>query len=123
MRSCKNIVVADSFHYKDCLEVADVVLTINSGIGLQAMAWRKPTVILGDAFYEFAGLNVKATSIDHLMTLLSSDLSVDQGKAARFLYFLKFKLYSDCLLTKSPRDKYKNKTSRSKYLNVRIFNG
>lgn len=100
-----------------------MVLTINSGVGLQAMAWRKPAVVLGGAFYQFADLNFKATSIDHLMTLLSSDLSIDQGKATRFLYFLKFKLYSDCVLTKSPRDKYKNETSRSKYLNVRIFNG
>lgn len=123
VRSFKNIVVVDSFHYKDCLEVADMVLTINSGVGLQAMAWRKPAVVLGGAFYQFADLNFKATSIDHLMTLLSSDLSIDQGKATRFLYFLKFKLYSDCVLTKSPRDKYKNETSRSKYLNVRIFNG
>ena len=60
-------------------------------------------------------LTLKLTSIDHLMTLLSSDYLLT-GKAARFLYFLKFKLYSDCLSQNRQKGQIQKQTS-SKYLN------
>ena len=121
MDSEKNLVVVDDLHYKDCLESADKVLTINSGLGLQAMAWDIPTIITGESFYQFGGINQKANNLDEIVNLVNSDVSFDKEKADRFLYFLKFKMYSDCIQEKSKKHRYRNRTTRCRYLNARFY--
>ncbi|MBG98532.1 hypothetical protein CL659_05425 [bacterium] len=120
MSANRNIFVVDEFHYKDCLDVADKVLTINSGVGLQAMAWSVPTIVTGRAFYNFEKINQRATSIDDIVGMIKDDFAVSHERSRRFLYFLKFKMYSDCIQYKSKKNRYRNATTRCKYLNIRI---
>jgi len=121
MVSEENLIIVDDLHYKDCLEAADKVLTINSGVGLQAMAWGIPVLIVGEAFYQFEKINYKANNLEEVVGLVNEDLSFDEEKANRFLYFLKFKMYSDCIQEKSKKHRYRNRTTRCKYLNARFY--
>lgn len=118
-----NIINVDKYHYKNCLAHCDKVLTINSGVGLQAMAWPKPTILCGKAHYQFDGLNYDGNSLEKVNELLNEDLTVDYEKALRFLYFLKFRLYSDCIQVKKPASRTINRTDEVKYTEVRIFKG
>ena len=85
MSANRNIFVVDEFHYKDCLDVADKVLTINSGVGLQAMAWSVPTIVTGRAFYNFEKINQRATSIDDIVGMIKDDFAVSHERSRRFL--------------------------------------
>lgn len=118
-----NIVNVGALHYKDCLTHCDKVLLINSGTGAQAMAWNKPVIIAGRAWYHFDGINYKANNLTDLMNLLTNPLSVDTEKAKRFLHFLKFEFYSDCIQTKLPASYKINRTDDARYTNIRIFRG
>ena len=118
-----NVINVDSLHYKDCLAYCDKVLLINSGLGLQALAWGKPVIIVGKAWYNFEGMNYKATDFNNTIDLLYADLPVDMEKAKRFLYFLKFVLYSDCIQTKHINSSHINRTDDAEYTNIRIFKG
>lgn len=116
-----NVVNADIVNYKDCLNYCNKVLTINSGIGCQAMAWNKPVIIAGNSWYHFNQVNYKAHDAKEINDLLRENLSINEEKARRFLYFLKFKLYSDCIQTKKNASRFINRTDDVKYVNVRIF--
>jgi hypothetical protein len=117
----ENIKVVDTFHYKDCITYSDYLITINSGIGLQAMAWLKPVIIVGKAFYNFDEINIKANNLDELHCSLQKSVTVNFDKVKRFIYFLKFIFYSDCQLIKTEQSRFKNVTDDSRYINLRIF--
>ena len=121
VKSEDNLINVDKFHYKDCLAYCDKVITINSGLGCQAMAWQKPTIIAGRAWYHFDGINYKANNVQDISDLLQTNLMVDIPKSRRFLYFLKFELYSDCVQTKKKESRFINRTDEVKYIKVRIF--
>jgi hypothetical protein len=121
IRGNGNVFNVDQFHYKDCLENCDKVITINSGVGLQALAWGKPAIILGNACYRFEGLNYGADSATEVKDLIATDLNVDDERARRFLHFLKFQLYSDCIQTKRKASRFINRTDEVKYTKIRIF--
>lgn len=118
-----NIVSGDKYHYKSCLACADKAIVINSGVGLQAMAWQVPTIIVGHSFYTFEGINYKANNYAQLDALVNQSLSFDEGRSLEFLYFLKYVLYSDCVLVKKESSRHRNKTDQVDYTNVRIFQG
>jgi len=95
-----NIRIVDNYHYKDLIEYSDKILTINSGIGLQAMMWLKPVIILGNAYYNISNVNYKVNDINETHLALNKDLTVDINKMRRFIYYLKFKFYSDVIIEK-----------------------
>jgi tetratricopeptide (TPR) repeat protein len=121
MISHENIKIVDDFHYKDCIEYSDCIITINSGLGLQAMIWKKPVIIVGKAFYRFDNINVKVNDFDELHYSIQADIPIDYEKVKRFLYFLKFIFYSDCELIKTERTRFQNATDYMRYINIRIF--
>ena len=94
LKSLTNLICADKNHYKACLHICDSVITINSGIGLQALIYNKCTFILGNAFYENRNLNIKIKHYSQLIKYLHSDFKPDKVLTYRFLYWLKFKFYS-----------------------------
>lgn len=92
-----NIFIADGLHYKDCLEHSDIVATINSGVGMQAMAFCKPCLICGDAFYQFQDINHKIHSEKELEEgILRCDpvLTPRYGKVIKFYSWLIHEFYS-----------------------------
>jgi len=93
-----NVKIVDNFHYKDCLEYSDIVLTINSGVGLQAMIFEKPVIIVGEAFYYFKDINYKVLNKEELVYRLYNHKYPNKEKVKRFLYYLKFVFYSSVII-------------------------
>lgn len=87
-------------NYKDCIKYSDSVLCINSGVGLQAMMWQKPVILVGSAFYQFKGINYKASNKEDIVKLIHQSNIPDMEKIKRFIYFLKFKFYTTCIMDK-----------------------
>ncbi|WP_318852369.1 capsular polysaccharide export protein, LipB/KpsS family [Sinorhizobium meliloti] len=59
----RNLILAerkDNIHY--LLDAADVTLCYNSGVGLLSVLHQKPTITLGNAFYNVAGAGYRADS-------------------------------------------------------------
>ncbi|MDW9740869.1 glycosyltransferase [Sinorhizobium meliloti] len=59
----RNLILAerkDNIHY--LLDSADVTLCYNSGVGLLSLLHQKPTITLGNAFYNVAGAGYRAVS-------------------------------------------------------------
>lgn len=92
----RNIIFAeDDTNISSLLEISDVVLTINSGVGLYAMMYEKPCLIAGEAFYAIEGVNVKTRSKDEIKDfLLRGDFSVDRRKMLKFIHYLVNEFYS-----------------------------
>lgn len=92
--SYDNMICVDDFHFKACIDLCDIVMCINSGTGLAAMIYNKPTLLFGDAFYQFNGINHKVTSETNFMDLLYEPLNVDFERVQKFIYWLTNKFYS-----------------------------
>lgn len=88
------IFVNNETNIVDLLSLCDVVLTLNSGVGLYAMMMNKPCINCANAFYNFEGMNYRASNQEELLKLLKLNLSVDEEKVLRFIYFLKNNFYS-----------------------------
>ena len=95
-----NIKIVNLMNYKDCIKYSDSVLCINSGVGLQAMMWQKPVILVGSAFYQFKGINYKASNKEDIVKLIHQSNIPDMEKIKRFIYFLKFKFYTTCIMDK-----------------------
>ncbi|EOH6574006.1 glycosyltransferase, partial [Campylobacter jejuni] len=78
----------------DAISLCDVVVTLNSGVGLYAMIMNKPCINCANAFYNFQGLNFQAHNSDELLRFLVSDLKIDYNKVLKFIWYLKNNFYS-----------------------------
>jgi len=103
MTESKNVKIVDKYHYKDCIKYSDIVLTINSGIGLQAMMWGKPVITVGKCFYNFKGINKKANSIRKLKKYIHHPRKPDMHLVEKFLHYLKNKFYMECEMKMTSR--------------------
>lgn len=91
-----NFINVDNYHFKSCLDVCDIVMCVNSGVGLQSMIYEKPALIFGDAFYEFDDINHKIKDVSQVQNLLRSEnLTVNSNSMKRFIYWLNFEFYSN----------------------------
>lgn len=79
---------------KDLLEMCDVVLLINSGVGLLSMLWNKPVFYCGDVFYSDDRINRQVTKVDDILGLIAENFIPDYESVYRFMYFLLEKFYS-----------------------------
>ncbi|EAH5290191.1 TPA: glycosyltransferase [Campylobacter jejuni] len=78
----------------DAISFCDVVVTLNSGVGLYAMIMNKPCINCANAFYSFQGLNFQAHNSDELLRFLVSDLKINYDKVLSFIWYLKNNFYS-----------------------------
>ncbi len=94
-----NIIFTDNnANISSLLELADIIFTINSGVGVYAMMHEKPCILAGNAFYHFDGINTNIHSENELVEYVSKgDFSFDKDKMHRFIYYLykKFYLYGN----------------------------
>jgi len=81
-------------HVHDLLSLADYVVVLNSGVGLLASLFDKPTIYLGDAFYGHEGINHYAKDAAGIVDLLSQDIKPDKTLVERFTYHLTDRVYS-----------------------------
>lgn len=72
---------------------AEAVVTINSTVGVEAMMFNRPVVVLGRAFYGFDGLVHRVTATDQLSPVLRRALNTtpDADRLRHYLAFLYFK--------------------------------
>lgn len=93
IRPRPNLIVADrSDNVHFLLDVADLTLCYNSGVGLLSLLHQTPTVTLGNAFYNLSGIGHRASSAAAGITaFLAGDVPTPQTAtverlAAWFLY-------------------------------------
>ena len=75
----------------EMLEKCEGVVTVNSSVGLEAFAYEKPVITMGDCFYADEGLTTHAHDQATLRKLFSGigDLSFDGELRMRFLTWLR----------------------------------
>lgn len=98
MLSSKNVKIVDDLHYKDCISYSDCVVTINSGVGLQAMMWNKPVGIVGKAFYQFDEINTKLNSEKDVLKFINDPKPPLYDCVLKFIHYLKFEYYCTCIM-------------------------
>lgn len=85
---------ANEANIRDLLDVADAVLTYNSGVGVIAMAWGLPTMVAGNAFYGHEGLNVRVKSVAEILDFIRSPIAPSADIVKRFYWHLIERVYS-----------------------------
>lgn len=119
------IFVNDNVNIIDLLDLCDIVLTLNSGVGLYAMMMNKPCINCANAFYSFNGINYKASNQDELLKLLNSNLHIDSERVLKFIYFLKkyFYSYGKSYYKKSLKNgRFYNKVMKIEFYRINIDN-
>lgn len=86
--------VPNDAHIHDMIDLADVVLLLNSGVGLLSLAFGRPVVSCGLSFYASEGLATRARSIDEAVERIMSVPKIDEEKVLRFIHYLTTKFYS-----------------------------
>jgi Flp pilus assembly protein TadD len=81
-------------HMMDLIEVSQVLVTINSGVGLIALGSGKPVICCGDAYYAHPGLAVAVASPEALVAEVLSPALPNEEKRVRFFRYLIDEFYS-----------------------------
>ncbi|NSX92641.1 glycosyltransferase [Agrobacterium tumefaciens] len=84
----------DDAHVHDMLEMCDTVLLLNSGVGVLSLAFGKPVVACGDAFYAHPGLATTASTPKEAAQLIKLGAPYDREASYRFIHFLTQRFYS-----------------------------
>ncbi|MDX0135798.1 glycosyltransferase [Sinorhizobium meliloti] len=114
----------DDAHVHDLIDLADAVMLLNSGVGVLSLAFGKPVIACGDAFYVADGLASKARSPEEAVAMLRDGVAYDQEAVYRFLNYLTTKFYSFGETTYIERDLGDRKflaASRIKYRSIRML--
>lgn len=81
-------------HIMDLLELAEAVVTINSGVGLIALGCGKPVICCGEAYYAHPGLARPVRSREELVEAVRAAAPPDEEKRLRFFRYLTEEFYS-----------------------------
>ncbi len=87
------VIFADSAHINDLIELSDAVLLINSGVGVTALAFDKPLLYAGQAFYGHEGLARQVVTHDDVLHAIEH-FKPDPTTVRQFLHYLVFEFYS-----------------------------
>lgn len=68
------------------MKASDIVTTFGSSVGMEAVFWGKPSVLLGPCLYQDLGGPVRSHSHQHTIELLCSDLPVTTDKTGALMY-------------------------------------
>lgn len=76
---------------QDLIAHAELVMTINSTVGIEALLQRKRVITLGNAFYAIPGLATPVTDYDQLPDIMKRvmDSKVDEAFVYRYLKYLR----------------------------------
>ncbi len=75
---------------QELIEKAEVVVTINSSVGVEALLWHKKVIVLGQAFYDIDGIAKRAWSFSELLEHIKNldNWEVDTVLVDNFLRYL-----------------------------------
>ncbi len=84
------------------IEKADVVLTINSSVAMEALLFKKRVVVLGEAFFAIEGIVKIASSKEDILRILKTldSWSLDEELIDNFLHYI----YHEYLIPKNWRN-------------------
>jgi capsular polysaccharide export protein len=90
-REFSDVVFTKLANTQNLIGKSEVVITVNSTVGIEAMLQLKPVITLGDAFYAVPGLVTPCGANDDLGAALQHvlEMPVDRDLAEHFLYFLR----------------------------------
>ncbi|WP_216938375.1 MULTISPECIES: glycosyltransferase [unclassified Acinetobacter] len=91
--SYENKVKVDDYKLYDLLDISDIVLTLNSGVGVIALANYKPVICMGKSFYSDEGLAMQANNLNETIDCIENPY-VDKVKINKFFYYLINHFYS-----------------------------
>jgi len=86
--------VPDDAHVHDLIDLADVVLLLNSGVGLLSLMLGKPVVACGRAFYAQPGLAEEVASVEEAVEAIENATMPDVQAVDRFMHYLINDFYS-----------------------------
>lgn len=86
--------VSDDTNFYDLIELSDMVMLINSGVGLNALAYMKPVLAFGNAFYAHDGLATSIQTIGQAVQFIKKPIYPNQDSVEKFFYHLIKKVYS-----------------------------
>jgi len=77
---------------QEWLAAAKVVITVNSSAGVEALAFGRPVITLGKAFYNKEGIVFHCERADELSEKITEALQtpLDVSRIEKFVYFLRF---------------------------------
>lgn len=81
-------------HVMDLIDLAAVVVVINSGVGLIALSCGKPVICCGKSYYGHPGLAASASTPDELVEAVKAEILPDTEKRLRFFRYLIEDFYS-----------------------------
>ncbi len=87
-----NAIEMDGLDLAESMQLADAIVVNNSTVGIEAIAINKPVVILGNCYYDSAGIALKLARREELPLLLTQATSyqVDGDKVMQFLHYFLF---------------------------------
>jgi predicted glycosyltransferase involved in capsule biosynthesis len=88
------IFAPDDAHVEDLMDLADVVVVMNSGVGLLGLAAGKPVVCCGEAYYAHPSLAIAVTSPEALALAVLAPRRPDEEKRLAFFHYLVNEFYS-----------------------------
>ena len=113
-KNFKNIHIVNDLDTMELCKNADLVVTVNSSVGLQALFMEKPVAVAGDAFWGLEDLCYSAKDLDALKQLFSIvDYSSDDNLRNSFLnylvdeYYIHLSWQADSLPSLPPSEKQK----------------
>ena len=88
-----DIIWLKKYNIRKLIEKAELIVTINSSVGIEALMYHKPVVTLGNSFYNVEGVVHHAAIPGDLENAIKNalDTPVDTELIDKFLYHLRFK--------------------------------
>lgn len=82
-----NAIMSDD-NIDDLLSISNIVLLINSGVGVLSMLHFKPVLYMGETFYANDEINRRVSNIDEIIYYLDNIFSINEDKIYKFIYYL-----------------------------------
>lgn len=88
----EKVVFITTMPSSELIQESQVVITINSTVGIEALLKEKPVITLGKAFYNVDGLVYHCADLSQLDRVLAWALAegIDRELVDKFLYFLRY---------------------------------
>ncbi|MEK4566286.1 hypothetical protein MKX54_16580 [Alkalihalobacillus sp. FSL R5-0424] len=91
-RNVKEVIFVEKYNTETLIKESKAVVTINSTVGVEALARKKRVVTLGDAFYNIKGVVHHSPTPNDLPNILNESLNseINEERIKKFIYFLRF---------------------------------
>ena len=89
----KNIIFVTDYDVADLIEASQLVITINSSVGIEALLKYKPVITLGKANYNVEGVVNHVSKLNQLPQQIAESIfdEVDYEMIDKFLYYFRYK--------------------------------